>query len=183
MTLSPKLDVVEISTLCHFRLLLPIQMFIKVASSPILSGIGMPSPILWSHSLKMQRIVLLSSLLWWELGTNSLITGPGEWLSFLSFTSKLSWSWSWFSNSLPIALNFSTFCAPSLYAWLLDGGLSFNTSFIIFLDDFSLSIVENLSFSSICIPDKFSLCDFNKEMFVSMSVINMPFLKFADFIW
>ena len=79
MTLSPKLGVVGISTLWHFRLPLPIQMFIKVASSPRLSGIGMPSPILWSHPLKMQRIVLLSSLLWWELGTNSLITGPGEW--------------------------------------------------------------------------------------------------------
>ena len=48
-----------------------------------------------SHPLKMQRIVLLSSLLGWELGTNSLITGPGEWLSFRGFTSKLSWSWSW----------------------------------------------------------------------------------------
>ena len=95
MTLSPKLGVVGISTLRHFRLPLPIQMFIKVASSPRLSGIGMPSPILWSHLLKMQRIVLLSSLLWWELGTNSLIIGPGEWLSFWRFTSKLSWSWSW----------------------------------------------------------------------------------------
>ena len=51
-----------------------------------------PPPILWSHLLKMQRIVLLSSLLWWELGTNSLITGPGEWLSLRRFTSKLSWS-------------------------------------------------------------------------------------------
>ena len=51
-------------------------------------------------SLKLQRIVLLSSLLWWELGTNSLITGPGEWLSFRRFTSKLSWSWSW-SHSQP----------------------------------------------------------------------------------
>ena len=29
-----------------------------------------------------------SSLLWWELGTNSLITGPGEWLSFRRFTSN-----------------------------------------------------------------------------------------------
>ena len=93
MTLSPKLGVVGISTLWHFRLPLPIQMFIKVASSPRLSGIGMTSPILWSHPLKMQRIVLLSSLLWWELGTNSLITGPGERLSFRRFTSKLSWSW------------------------------------------------------------------------------------------
>ena len=95
MTLSPKLGVVGISTLWHFRLPLPIQMFIKVASSPRLSGIGMPSPILWSHPLKMQRIVLLSSLLWRELGINSLITGPGDWLSFRRFTSKLSWSWSW----------------------------------------------------------------------------------------
>ena len=91
--LSPKLGVVGISTLWHFRLPLPIQTFIKVVSSPRLSGIGMPSPILWSHPLKMQRIVLLSSLLWWELGTNSLITGPGEWLLFRRFTSKLSWSW------------------------------------------------------------------------------------------
>ena len=46
MTLTPKLGVVEISTLWHFRLPLLIQMFIKVASSPRLSGIGMPSPIL-----------------------------------------------------------------------------------------------------------------------------------------
>ena len=34
MTLSPKLGVVEISTLWHFRIPLLIQMFIKVASSP-----------------------------------------------------------------------------------------------------------------------------------------------------
>ena len=46
MTLSPKLGVVEISTVWHSRLRLLIQMFIKIASSPRLSGIGMPSPIL-----------------------------------------------------------------------------------------------------------------------------------------
>ena len=46
MTLSSKLGVVEISTLWHFRLPLLMQMFINVASSPRLSGIGMPSPIL-----------------------------------------------------------------------------------------------------------------------------------------
>ena len=40
------LGVVEISTVWHFRLPLLIQMFIKVASSPRLSGIGTPSPIL-----------------------------------------------------------------------------------------------------------------------------------------
>ena len=43
--LIPKTRRVGISTLWHFRLPLPIQMFIKVASSPRLSGIGMPSPI------------------------------------------------------------------------------------------------------------------------------------------
>ena len=46
MTLSPKLGVVEISTLWYFKLPLLIQMFIKVASFPRLLGIGMPSPIL-----------------------------------------------------------------------------------------------------------------------------------------
>ena len=101
MTLSPKLGVVEISTLWHFRLPLLIQMFIKVVSSPRLSGIWMPSPILWSHLLKMQRIVLLSSLLWWELGTNSLVTGPGEWLLFRRFTSRLSWSWNQKTHKTP----------------------------------------------------------------------------------
>ena len=63
MTLSQKLVVVEISTLWHFRLPLLIQIFIKVTSSPRLSGTEMPSPILCSHLLKMQRFVLLSSLL------------------------------------------------------------------------------------------------------------------------
>ena len=56
MTLSQKLGAVGISTLWHFRLPLPIQMFIKVASSPRLSGIGMPSPILWSHPLRCRGL-------------------------------------------------------------------------------------------------------------------------------
>ena len=67
---TPKLGVVEISTQKHFRPPLLIQISINVSSSPRLSGIGMSSPIFWSHLLKMQRIVLLNSLLWWELGTN-----------------------------------------------------------------------------------------------------------------
>ena len=70
MTLFPKLGLAEISTLWHFRLPLLIQMSIKVASSSRLSGIRMPSPIPWSHLLKMQRIVLISSLLWWKQWTN-----------------------------------------------------------------------------------------------------------------
>ena len=44
MTLSPKLGVVEISTLWHFRLPLQIQMFIKVASFLGLSGNGNALP-------------------------------------------------------------------------------------------------------------------------------------------
>ena len=44
--LIPETRRVEISTLWHFRLPLLIQIFIKVASFPGLSGIGMPSPIL-----------------------------------------------------------------------------------------------------------------------------------------
>ena len=93
MTLSPKLGVVEISTMAFQT---------PIANTNVYKGSFFPqsvrdwnaSLILWSHLLKMQRTVLLSSLLWWELRTNSLITGHGEWLSFLRFTSKLSWSWS-----------------------------------------------------------------------------------------
>ena len=78
-----------------------------IANTDVYKGSFLPQTIRdWNvlpdsliSSAKMQRIVLLSSLLWWELGTNSLITGPGEWLSFRRFTSKLSWSWSWASAS------------------------------------------------------------------------------------
>ena len=114
MTLSPKLGVVEISTIWHFRLPLPIHVY-KGSFFSRLSGIGRPFPILWSHPLKMERIVLLSSLLWWELRTNSLITGPGEWLSFRRFTSKLSRSWSY------IAVQDTSICIAILSAgsvWL-----------------------------------------------------------------
>ena len=38
-------------------------------------------------------MVLLRSLLWWELGTN--LPGPGEWLSFWRVTSKHFWFWFW----------------------------------------------------------------------------------------
>ena len=100
----------------YFPLL--IQMFIKVASSPRLSGIGMPSPILWSHLLKMQRIVLLSLLLWWELGTNSLFTGPGEWLSFRRFTSKLPWSWSWSWSVVERVWFYQFYKFWMIYVWL-----------------------------------------------------------------
>ena len=70
MTLSPKLGVVEISTLWHLRHPLLAQMLIKAASSLRLLEIGMHSPILLFPLPKLQRILWLSSLLWWELGTN-----------------------------------------------------------------------------------------------------------------
>ena len=140
MTLSPKLGVLEISTLWHFRLPLLIQMFIKVASSLRLSEIGMPSPILWSHLLMMQRIVLLNSLLWWELGTNSLITGSGEWLSFRRFTSKLSWSWSYLKASWkkkwlcsqPVILTIIFFFAPNFFMQLFNVSILFRQSIRLF---------------------------------------------------
>ena len=48
---------------------------------------------LLSPLLKVLRMVLLSSLLWWELGTNLPGHGPGEWLSFWRVTSKHFWFW------------------------------------------------------------------------------------------
>ena len=43
--------------------------------------------------LKVPRMVLLSSLLWWELGTSLPGHGPCEWLSFWRVTSKQVWFW------------------------------------------------------------------------------------------
>ena len=47
---------------------------------------------LFSPLLKVLRMVLLSSLLWWELGTSPGF-GPGEWLSFWRVTRKQFWFW------------------------------------------------------------------------------------------
>ena len=65
MTLSPKLGVVEISTLWHFRLPLLIQMFIQtIRDWNALSDSLISCPPRFSDIIsKMQRIVLLSSLL------------------------------------------------------------------------------------------------------------------------
>ena len=77
---------------------------------------GILGQLKW-ESLKKRRkdniLILLSSLLWWELGTNSLITGPGEWLSFRPFTSKLSWSWSWSFPTLIGYLPYLTITLPT----------------------------------------------------------------------
>ena len=59
-------------------------------------GIGMHFQTLLSPLLKVPMMVLLSSLLWWELGTSlpGHGHGPGEWLSFWRVTSKF-WFWFW----------------------------------------------------------------------------------------
>ena len=63
--------------------------------SPRPLGIGMHFQTLLSPLLKVPRMVLLSSLLWWELGTNLPGHGPGEWLSFWRVTNKYFWFWFW----------------------------------------------------------------------------------------
>ena len=116
---------------------------IKVASSPRLSGIGMPSHILWSHLLKIQRIVLLRSHLWWELGTNSLITGPGEWLSFRRFTRTLSWSWIT-SISIP---NFSFIFYITIFVlYNRDSYSTFSQLYLIFVHFYIIFLIYILFF-------------------------------------
>ena len=51
---------------------------------------------LLSPLLKVPRMVLLSSLLWWELGISLSGHGPGEWLSSWHVSSKQFWFWIWF---------------------------------------------------------------------------------------
>ena len=69
--------------LCHIRSPLLTLIFISVAFSPRSVGIRMHFQTLLSPLLKVPRMVLLlSSLLWWELGTSLPGHGPGEWLSF-----------------------------------------------------------------------------------------------------
>ena len=63
---------------------------------PIPLWTGMHFQALFSPLLKVPRMVLLSSLLWWELGTSLPVHGPGEWLSFWRVTSKQFWFWFWF---------------------------------------------------------------------------------------
>ena len=84
MTLSPKLGVVKISTLWHFRLPLLIQMFIKVASSPRLSGFWNALPDSLISSAEGCVAKFTSQV---RARTNSLVSDR-------RFTSKLSWSWS-----------------------------------------------------------------------------------------
>ena len=62
----------------------------KCGFSPRPLGTGMHFQTLLFPLLKVPRMVLLSSLLWWELGTSLPGHGPGEWLSFWRVTSNNS---------------------------------------------------------------------------------------------
>ena len=64
--------------------------FINVAFSSRPLGTGMHFQTLLSPLLKVSRMVLLSALLWWELGTSLPGHGSGEWLSFWRVTSNNS---------------------------------------------------------------------------------------------
>ena len=64
---------------------------VSVAFSPRPLGTGMHFQTLLSPLLKVPRIVLISSRLWWELGTSLPGPGPGEWMSFWRVTSKQFW--------------------------------------------------------------------------------------------
>ena len=173
MTLSTKLGVIEISTLWHLRLPLLIQMYIKVVPSPRLSRIGMPSPILWTHLLKMRRIVLPSSLLWWELGTYSLITGPGEWLSFRRFTSKLSWSW--WNN---------TFVIPKY--WYLKskcvGPLEFEITTVNSILSIRKYKYEFITTITIEFDESFQSCH-HWNLYVLICVVHVCFMSYMYFCW
>ena len=93
MTLSLWLGATGIIILWHIRSPLRILMFMSVAFLHRPLGIG----ILLTPLLKVPMMELLSSLLWWELGTN--LPGPGEWLSFWSVTSKQFWFWPVYHHS------------------------------------------------------------------------------------
>ena len=104
MTLSPWLGAAGIVILCHIRSPLLTLIFNKCSFFPQTIrdwnalpdsfrplAIGMHFQTLLSPPLKVPRMVLLNSLLWWELGTNLPGHGPGKWLSFWCVTSKQFW--------------------------------------------------------------------------------------------
>ena len=103
MNLSPWLGVAGMIILWHIRFPLLTLIFIIVAFSPRPLGIGMHFQTLLSHLLKVPRMVLLSSLVWWELGTNLPGHAPGEWLSFWRVTSKHFWFWFWHLVSISLS--------------------------------------------------------------------------------
>ena len=93
MTLSPWLGAAGMTILWHIRSPLLPLIFISVAFPSRPLGIGMHFQTLLSPLLKVPRMVLLSSLLWWELGISLLGPGPGKWLSLWCVTNKQFWFW------------------------------------------------------------------------------------------
>ena len=79
----------QIPARCHFRL--PIQMFIKAASSPRLSRDwnALPDSLISTAEYAEDCLATFTSLVRARATCNSLITCPGDWLSFQHSTSKL----------------------------------------------------------------------------------------------
>ena len=98
MTLSPWLGAAEMIILWHIRFPLLTLICISVAFSPRPLGTGMHFQSLLSPLLKVPRMVLLNSLLWWELGTSLPGHGPGEWLSFWRVTNNTEYLWGQLAN-------------------------------------------------------------------------------------
>ena len=111
MTLSPVLRLVRRCRNYHssaFQSPLLIQIFTSVVFPPRSLRIGMHLQTLLSPLLKVPRMELLNSLLWWELGTNLPGPGPGVWMSFWHVTSNNSDS----DSDFPLGLNPSKALGP-----------------------------------------------------------------------
>ena len=84
---------------CIIDLLWPLLTltFICIAFPPRPLGIVIHFQTLLSPLMKVPRMMLLSSLLWWELGTSlpGPGPGPGEWLSFWRVINKQFCFWIW----------------------------------------------------------------------------------------
>ena len=72
-----------------------------------------------SPVLKVPRVVLLSCVLWWELGTNLPGHGPDEWLSFWRVTSKHFWFWNIFDFWLTVSAETASVISPFQVAIVL----------------------------------------------------------------
>ena len=128
--------------LWHIRFLLLTLIFISVVFPPDHKGLECTSRLtLLSPLLKVPRMVLLSSLLWWELGTNLRGHGPGEWLSFWLVTSKHFWIWFCEGCCICHYLSWKDSIKPSLlfsnFGCCISKGSPFRLSVYLYSDTFA----------------------------------------------
>ena len=118
---DPWLGAAGMIILWHIRSPLLTLIFISVAFSPKPLGIGIHFQTLLSPLLKVPRMVLLSSLLWWVLGTSLSGPGPGEWLSFWRVTSKHFWFFWFWSDWADVQADLSLRWAHMSFYWFCHG--------------------------------------------------------------